>query len=173
MSEPRFRLQVRTGPRFPRFPEDDEAFGEALWALVAARLDTGVPRPFAVMTRAEVAHVVDLAPLLAEPRRAHRMVAGLTAVEGVDALAVLGGFFRRKRGGPVDRFALAFIEWPDGRWWLCQQRLDRDGRKVPEFEVEVQRATDGLPRPGGLGGWFSRARFEEIHTSFESTELVN
>ena len=33
---------------------------------------------------------------------------------------------------------------------------------------EVQRAVDGLPRPGGLGGWFGRARFERLQVDLSA-----
>jgi hypothetical protein len=171
----RIRLRVRTVGRHPEFPTEDDAFGERLWSLLTARIDKGPPRPSAVMARADVVHIVDLAPLVEEPRLAHQRVAGLCAVEGLESLALVGALFRRRRSGPVERFAVVFVEWPDGRWWLKQQRLGQDGRPVPGFDDEVQRAVDGVARPGGLGGWFSRARFEGMATSFEAadTEVVN
>lgn len=171
----RLRLRVRTLARHPEFPEDDDALGGQLWTRLGERLRLGATRPAALMIRGEVVHVVDLAPLVVEPRLAHRRVAGLCAVEGVEALALVGPMFRRRRGGPVERYAVAFVEWADGRWWLTQQILGEDGRPVPESEPELFRAVDGAARPGGLGGWFGRARFEQLRTSFEAVDegLVN
>ncbi len=171
----RIRLRVRTFPRVPIFPLEDDALGERLWSDLIERLARSPVRPAAIMLRGEVAHVVDLAPLTEEPRLAHQRVAGLCAVEGVEALALVGPLFRRRRGGAAERFAVVFVEWTDGRWWFGQRRLTDAGSIFPGSEDEIQRAVDGAPRPGGLGGWFSRARFENMKTSFESADegLVN
>ena len=171
----RIQLRVRTLPRQPIFPTEDDALGERLWSTLNERLDKGPSRPSAVMLRGDVVHVVDLAPLTAEPRLAHQRVSGLCAVEGVEALALVGPLFRRRRQGPVERYAVVFVEWADGRWWFTQRRLTEAGGVFPGSEAETWRAVEGASRPGGLGGWFTRARFENMKTTFESLDdgLVN
>lgn len=169
------RLRVRTLPRSPQFPTEDEALGRRLWALLEQRLVEGAVAPSAVMFRGEVVHVVDLAPLTAEPRFAHQRVAGLCAVEGVEALALVGSLFRRRRGGPPERHAVVFVEWPDGRWWMAHRLLAGGPPSDADPEDEILRAVDGASRPGGLGGWFTRARFEQMSTRFDAADegLVN
>lgn len=162
------RLRVRTAARAPHFDGEDDAYGAALWGLLEPHLERGVPRATGVVRRSDSVLLMDLAPLVADPRLAHRRVAGLASLPDAESLAVVGGLFRRRRGGPVQRYAVVFVEWPDGRWWLRQRRLDDGG------DEEVQRAVDGLPRPGGLGGWFGRARFERLHVDLSAPgEVVN
>lgn len=173
MATERLTLQLRTLPRDPFFPTgDDEALGESMWAELTRRLGGGPVRPTAILLGEEAGWVVDLQPLLAPPPVLHRRLAALAGLPGSDALAVLGVLWRRARGRAPERYAVVFVEWSDGRWWLAQHRIvdapTDDGAPGRVFgldlagERQVLRAVRGDARPGGLGGWFSRARFEGL-----------
>ncbi len=114
----------------------------------------------------EEAHLIDIGPLLKEGESLHgRAVSALASVAGVEAMACVGLLTRRQRGLPPTRFAVAFVEWPDGRWWLARRALvEEGGRLVVDAlaEVDVERAVDGASKPGGLGGWFRRVRMEGL-----------
>jgi hypothetical protein len=57
-------------------------------------------------------------------------------------------------GAPV---GVAFLEWPDCRWWHWRILLDGQGSPAPDSDT-VRRASDGDPLPGGLGRWWSLSR---------------
>lgn len=161
------RLRIAHGPRGERFPADDDALGRALFGMLVERLQVGVPRPTAFVFWSDRVQIVDLPPLLAAPGDAHRHVASLTAQEGAEAMALLGVLTRRGRGIPPRRFAVGFVEWSDGRWWFAVRPVTDAGRLLDDVGEEVHRAVEGAPRPGGLGGWFSRARFEGLQIRIE------
>lgn len=121
------------------------------------------PLPPAVfLFRPNDVQIVYAAPLLGAARDPHRVLASLAGQRGVEAMAVLGRFTQRQRGAESRLLAGAFVEWSDGRWWASWRPIDNAGRLIPTDEDEVLRAVDGQARPGGLGGWFTRARFEGI-----------
>jgi hypothetical protein len=64
------------------------------------------------------------------------------------------------------RALVVYLEWPDNRWWTAWQALDADGAPVGD-EPQVRRAVEGYPRPGGMGGWFARARREGLRLNLE------
>jgi hypothetical protein len=148
-------------PRRPRFPDEDDALGATLFGMLAERLPVGIPRPAAFVFAEEAVRIVDFTPVLTARADLHRFLAGLTTLEGTDVLGVLGVLRRTQPGRPPARVASAFLEWPDGRWSHHARQLDGDGQ-LAGLEVEVQRAVEGLARPGGLGGWWSRGRFEGL-----------
>ena len=161
------RLQVRSGPRVPRFPAEDEALGSAMWSVLSRAVAQGQAPPAVFLFTAERVLVTGLGPVIADPRRTHRLVAALAGMDGIEAVAMVGLLFRRRRGMPAWRYAVVFLEWPDGRWWLAQRRVDEAGRFAGDADVEVLRAIDDVPRPGGVGGWFTRARFEGLRAHLE------
>lgn len=173
MNEAPSRIHVRVAvePRLPAWPVgDDEALGRAALDRLVARMARGPIRPSALLFRATTVHVVDLVPILQLGPDPHRRIAGLAGGDGLDALALVGPMVRRVRGQPVERFAGVFLEWPDGRWWAAFRPTDEHGRLVPTDSDDVLRAVDGNPRPGGLGGWFSRARFQGLRAELSGPE---
>jgi hypothetical protein len=72
-------------------------------------------------------------------------------------VGVAGRFLVRRRDEPGAPVALAFLEWPDCRWWHWRTLLDGEGRAVPDSDT-IRRAIDGDPLPGGLGRWWSQSR---------------
>lgn len=156
------RVRVTIARRDPEFAAaDDEGFGRGLLERVLKASPQG-PMPPAVLLLGEDVRIVYVAPLLAAAKDRHRVLASLAGQPGVEAIAVLGRFTQRQKGMEPRPIAGVFVEWQDGRWWASWRPVEPSGRLIPTDEDEVLRAVDGRPRPGGLGGWFSRARFEGL-----------
>ncbi len=178
------RLTIQTRARTLFYPAEDDALGHRLMGLLLERLSPPKagnaarrpPRPALFLFSADVVRIVDLLPLLQAGGDVHRAIASFAALEGVEAIGLVGILDRRRpvqrsadRGAPdlrpVERVAACFIEWADGRWWLGSSVLD--GQLQPVTEAAVHRAVDRAPRPGGLGNWFSRARFQQLRIRLE------
>ncbi|MDP2305638.1 MAG: hypothetical protein Q8P18_06395 [Pseudomonadota bacterium] len=157
------QVRVSIARRQPDFgAADDDVFGRGLVDRVIRAVGRGPLPPAVFLFRPDDVQIVYAAPLLAAARDPHRVLASLAGQPGVDAMAILGRFTQRQKGAEPRLLAGAFIEWTDGRWWASWRPVDKDGRLVPTDEDEVLRAVDGQARPGGLGGWFTRARFEGL-----------
>ncbi len=156
------RVRVTIARREPEFAApDDESFGRVLLERVMKVAGRGPIAP-AVLLLGDDVRIVYAGPLLAAAKDRHRVLASLAGQPGVEAIAILGRFTQRQKGTEARALAGVFVEWPDGRWWASWRPVDSGGRLIPTDEDEVLRAVDGLSRPGGLGGWFSRARFEGL-----------
>ncbi len=183
----RLNLRIATLAREPEFPREDDALGRALLDRLFRRLARGPVAPALIVLEADRALAVDVRPALAalrHPMLMHRFVASFAGMPGVEAVAAVGPMRRGARapaGGPVEAgqpVGGAFVEWADGRWWGGWRPLDDNGRPMPTDSDDILRAVDGHSRPGGLGGWFSRARFEGLAAQLEpaaqpADELVN
>jgi hypothetical protein len=153
-------MRAHQSPRdLDRFPQEDSALGEVIFGLVRAALDKGLPRPAMFVFFADQVDRFDLAPLMHQPRAIRdRMMGAIAGQADVECVALLGVLqIKRPKAGVSLRGAVAFIEWPDNRWWTAWLPLNEDGKPAVE-EPEVRTAVDGFPRPGGVGGWFSLAR---------------
>lgn len=155
------RLRVRVLDRRPH--ADDEEEGRFLAELVRGALDRGGAAPVAVVVRASRTELVGLHGVADRGVTVPAFLAGLCASEPPGharplAVGVAGRFLVRRpdepAGAPV---GIAFLEWPDCRWWQWRTLLDGDGRAVPDSET-IRRAVDGDPLPGGLGRWWSQSR---------------
>lgn len=188
------QLRVRSGPRAAVLsaglepvgvePAEaarlaDDALGLAVMRLVMGAFAGGAPPPAAMLFTDEQVHIVELLPLLraGEPMDG-RGVAGLASVPDVACMAVVGVFTRSGPGVAPTRHAVAFVEWPDGRWWLGRRVVVEDAGQVrldALAEVEIERAIDGAGKPRGLGGWFRRVRVEGLAARLtpRSEEPVN
>lgn len=156
------RVRVTIARRDPDFSAaDDDTFGRRLLDKVLTAAGRGALPPAVVLLGDDV-RIVYAAPLLAAAKDRHRVLASLAGQPGVEAIAILGRFTQRQPGTQPRSLAGVFVEWPDGRWWASWRPVEPNGRLIPTDEDEVLRATDGRARPGGLGGWFSRARFEGL-----------
>lgn len=181
------QLRVRTGPRRARFDphivgldeprELDDALGLCVWRVLAEAIDRGSPPPAVLLLTPEQAHLVDVVPLLKVGEALDgRGVSGFASLPGVEVMALVGLLTRRQRGRTEGRFAVAFLEWPDGRWWLARRALVPVGAGLgldPLMEVMVERAVDGHGKPGGIGGWFRRARVEGLRAEMQPGETEN
>lgn len=160
------RLRIRM---LARRPTDDEPEGEHLVALVLDALRKGGAGAVAVVVRAERTELVELRGVVEAGVPVQLFLAGLTrsSPEGFGppcAIGLAGRFIVRPgrpgggepglSGGPV---ALAFLEWPDCRWWQWRVVLDAQGRALPDTETR-RRAVDGDGLTGGLGRWWSLGR---------------
>lgn len=157
------QVRVTLARRQPDFgATEDDVFGRGLVDRVIQAAGRGPLPPAVFLFRPDDVQIVYVAPLLAVARDRHRVLASLAGQPGVEAIAILGRFTQRHRGAEPRLLAGAFVEWTDGRWWASWRPVDKEGRLIPTDEDEVLRAVDGQARPGGLGGWFTRARFEGI-----------
>ena len=121
-----------------------------------------MPPPAALVLRGELVELVDLRPILASGLSVHRFLAALAGQPAVEALALLAVVDLREGGRPLGHTGVVFIEWPDNRWWHGYHLLSGAFKPLDDVPMVTRRATDGLPRPEGLGGWFSRARFQRL-----------
>jgi hypothetical protein len=164
----RFSVRIQTLPRDEQFPPGDDALGGALWSRLRGQLPRAVPRPLLLTLFESTVQVVDLPPILASGQDIHRACSAFASQPGAEALAAVGVMTRRRGEVVVGQFAVAFVEWPDGRWWSCTRPLDPLARPLDGSEDDVQRAVEGASKPGGLGAWFRRARYEQLTLRIDS-----
>jgi hypothetical protein len=161
------RTRVSQAARDPeRFPtESDEALGQALLARVEALVaESKLPRPALLLFGPEQVTQVDLLPVQQTGANMHRFIAACTRVDlEVDVVALVGVMGLRlsrdsKQSIPA---AMVFLERPDCRWWSAQRVL-KEKKLSDELPARLRSAEEGWPRPGGLGGWWSRGRYEGL-----------
>ena len=168
---PRFRLRIQTGPRDPaKLPLDDDALGEAVLSRVRDALVQGFPRPAMLLLRDLEVQQLDVAPLMAAPpEHRERMFAAAAGQDDVRCAVLAGALsLRRRVNGQIvgHRAVVVYVEFPDNRWWTAWQLVDDDRALLGDGPV-LRRAIDGSPRPGGVGGWFARARREGLKLQVE------
>lgn len=168
---PTIKLRLAHAARDPDFPADDDALGASLWRMLVSKLPRGVPRPALFTLFPEAAQIVDMPPILAAGVDVHQATASFASQPGVEALATVGVMTRRRGAQVLGRFAIAFVEWPDGRWWCSAHPLDSAGQLMEGVETDLTRAVDGAPKPAGLGAWFRRARFEGLTLKLDGGEV--
>ena len=66
---------------------------------------------------------------------------------------------------------MCFVEWPDSRWWWALRLLENRGFREDWPQV-IRQAREGDPRPGGVGGWFSRGRRERLRLNAQMEFVV-
>ena len=166
MSE-RLQLRVQTGPRdHVRLPSEDDALGDALFAQVKAATERGLPRPAMLVLDETQVRQFDAVPLLQRSSMDRgRLLAAVGGQPDAECAALAGSLTLRMGQRPT-RAIVVYLEWPDNRWWTAWQVLDDEGRPAGDGP-QVRRAVDGAPRPGGLGGWFSRTRREGLRLKLE------
>lgn len=158
------RTRTTFGPRdLRRFPVEPTELGPKLFAIVEEAAQRGLPRPVILGFSAETVEQHELLPIARAGGDVHRFVAAVAGQEGVQAVALAGAVMVRFARDPAQTRAavMVFVEWPDGRWWSAL-RILQDRRLVDEHPAIVRSAWAGHPRPGGLGGWWSRARVEGL-----------
>ncbi len=179
------QVRVRFGSRSPTFAapgdgtEGDDALGLSVARLLTQALTRGTPPPAVLLLTGENVYIIDVVPLLQGGERLDgRAIAAFASLADVQVMAVVGVLTRTVRGAEPARCAVAFLEWPDGRWWLGRRAVvQQEGGFVldPLAELDVERAVDGLSKPRGLGGWFRRVRVEglQAHLGLGSDSTVH
>jgi hypothetical protein len=160
----RLGIQARSG-LYPAPGAAEEVLGLRLLRLLKDRIAGGLPRPSLFLFYDEVVQVVDLSPILRIQGDIHRAISSFSTLEGVEVMGLVGVLDKRLKGVVVQQVAAVFLEWPDGRWWFGCLPLPLEGA-----EPEIQAASQGAGKPSGLGGWFSRARFEKLQIRLEPTD---
>ncbi|MBN1336950.1 MAG: hypothetical protein JXB39_13415 [Deltaproteobacteria bacterium] len=167
------RLHVGVEPRDPeRFPPDDDALGERLASLVMHALGRGVPPPALFVIRTHRVEILDLRPVLQANHPLDLFIAAAAGQEHVEAVALLAVLDLKDPERSVGRAGAVFIEWPDNRWWHAYHLLNQANAPLDDMPRVVRRAVDGLPRPAGLGGWFSRSRYFGLRLTVEPPEVT-
>ncbi len=165
------RVRGHSGPRdLERFPEEDEGLGRALFSSVASALTRGRPAPAVFVLYPERIDRFPLRSLAGQSSRAQRrLIAAMAGLPEVECVAILGAF-RFRGAGPLDGewVGSVFIEWPDNRWWTAWQPIGPE-RTLVGSGPQVRCATDGSPRPGGVGGWFALARRHGLKLNLQRT----
>jgi hypothetical protein len=161
----RLSLRVHTLGVDQDVTDDDDALGERLTALVRDALARGGAPPAAVVVMDGRVDLILLRPELVGEVPVPMLLGGLSRSIQADRPAVKAvgmiGVFRprpstsRPPGVPV---AMVFLEWTDCRWWQWRGLIDPEAGAVLEETETVGRAVDGVPRPRGLGGWWSLGR---------------
>jgi hypothetical protein len=159
------RTRVAYGPRDPeRFPSEMDALGRSLYQLIegVVREQGKLPRPCILGIRDELVERYDLPGIVQSGGDVHAFTAAVAGQAGVEVVAIVG-VLGVARGRDRERLPglCVFVEWPDGRWWNAL-RIVRDARLHEEMPVMIRTADEGYPRPGGLGGWWSRSRFQGL-----------
>jgi hypothetical protein len=168
----RVRLQVAVSPLSSLGADvhDEDAVGRSLLARLDRALARGGAPPAMFVVRTDAVWGIDLRPVLAARLDPHRFVASFAGDPAAVCVGVLGGM-RRGGAGAVDGapvpVAGVFIERRDGRWWGAWRDLTPEGRPMATDHDAILRARDGAARPGGLGGWFGRARFEGLRARLD------
>jgi hypothetical protein len=158
------RLPIRV---LARPATDDEACGEHLAGIVQDAIGRGSRGAVAVAVREQRLELIELRGVMEAGVAVPMFLAGLTrsSPEGFGPpLAVgLAGRFQFRSGpasaasSPPSPVAVAFLEWPDCRWWQWTVMLDSAGQILPDSDMR-RRAVDGDPLPGGLGRWWTLGR---------------
>ena len=178
MTSTRLRLQIRSVPLDERLPSDDDETGQHFAGWVRRAVVAGSAPPAAVVVRDHRTDVIALAPVLQARMPLARFVAGMSRSTvddaGVPALVGVIGVVRANRRGTESGvsvpMAVAFLVWPDNRWWYWKALIDSDERALVDDTEVVQRAVDGDPMPAAFGRWWSlgrRARMQ-IHLTRQS-----
>ncbi len=162
----RLRLSIAMSPRASFGAEGADLGRDLLERLDRACL-RGPPPPALLVVRDDAVWFVDLRGALPHVRDMHAFVASFAGMPETRAVGVIGGMRRRQEGAEPQPVAAVFLEWPDGSWWGAWRDLGADGRPVATDSDDIQSARAGHARPGGLGGWFSRARREQLRAALE------
>lgn len=166
----RVKVSMRSGSRdLERFPAgDDDALGRSLFSLLAGSLVRGLPRPVVLGVLPERVQQLDGRAFRGQDAKQRGMlVAALAGQDEVECVALVGTLNVRMQGMKAPGKALAvFVEWPDNRWWGAWQFVGAERELLGDGPV-VRKAVDGWPRPGGIGGWFARARRTGARLTFE------
>jgi hypothetical protein len=159
------RTRISIGPRDPqRFPGEDDDLGRSLLALVEGAIEEQgkLPRPSLLAFRPEQVEQYDLRPVVKSDADVHRFISAVAGQPGIEAVSLLGVLGVRFGRAPMPTPAVvAFVEWPDCRWWSAVRPLEERALRE-DWPALLRSAVEGYPRPGGMGGWFSRARREQL-----------
>ncbi|MFT6145423.1 MAG: hypothetical protein ACJAZO_000301 [Myxococcota bacterium] len=154
-------------------PVSDEELGQFLVERVRDAIPQRQAGSAIVVVRDKRIDIVGVRELqsasLPTPRDAMAMFSRAQFHDGVDARAVglIGTFgYRRQPADTPVPTALVFLEWADCRWWQWRGLIDPADNALRVDTETVRRATDGISRPNGLGGWWTRGRHLKGRASF-------
>ena len=155
------KLQVRAGARdFKRLPRGREELVQTLFVQLEATLAKGLPRPTCLALGAESVLQYDLLPLVREGSDLHRFIASVAGGGDAETVGIVGVLQSHKGRVPA-AFAVVFLEESDGRWWHAWKPVFQ-GQEALLGTQRYACAEAGDARPPGLGGWWARARSQDL-----------
>lgn len=157
-------LRVRMASRDPgALPSEREALVRSLFDRLVTCLPKGSPQPACVAFSRQAVTQYDLDPLVREGMDLHRFISSVAGAGEFDTVGIIGVLRPRERRPPL---ATVFLEDDDGRWWHLWAAVDElEGKLLGE--PRWARAEEGVARPTGLGGWWSRARSQRLRLQMD------
>lgn len=165
----RVQLRIRAVPNAIPRSVDDEVEGERLVEWVQRAVDRGRAPPAAVILRPERTEIVAIGPAVKAGVPFPRLMGSLARSTVDDAglpyaVGLIGVVQLRRRATPGQTapppvpMAVAFVEWPDNRWWYWRALVEPQGGGLRPDTESVSRAVEGDPMPGAFGRWWALAR---------------
>ncbi len=157
------------------FPADEEALGRALFRQLQIKmLQEEKDLAHFLLIDAEVVELITLHKIKGWVGDQHRLLSGLAGARDLQFCALIlhcpiprGIFYGAQPTGKWPNGPVVFLEQPNNQWWLGWQERD-----LMLEHPRVVRAVDGATKPLGLGGWFSRARREQLQAKHLLPENV-
>ena len=172
---PKLQVTLHCLERSESLPDDEE--GQRLSGMVRRAIEKGRAPVVAVALREDRLDLISLGPVIQAKFPIQRFIAGLTrsTAEGagpVDAVGVIG-VVRTKghKDAPPVPIAMAFLEWPDGRWWHWRALIDPDNQGILDDSETLNRAVDGDPIPNDFGRWWSLGRRAKVAVHLSKVEM--
>jgi len=171
---PKLRLTLRCLERTENLPDEEE--GSRLSGMVRRAVEKGRAPVVAVALREDRLDLISLGPVIQAKVPVKRFIAGLTrsTADGagmVDAVGVIGVVKAQRKGGTAVPMAMAFLEWPDGRWWHWRALIDPDSQGILDDSEILNRAIDGDPLPNDFGRWWSLGRRSKVAVHLSKVEM--
>jgi hypothetical protein len=159
----------------------DEALESQLERLLREATAARAAPPVAWCARGDRIELLPLASLREAGVPTGPFLAALTrstvddGSEPVEAVGLMGVFSGdpSSPGSPPVPMAMAFVEWPDGRWWHWRALVDPDRSAVRNDTATVRNALDGDPLPDHLGRWWSTGRRRRFTLALRRAEVVH
>lgn len=164
------QLKIGVQPRDHRFPPDDDQLAQSLTTMVYNAVIKGVPPPTLLVLKTDSVDFIDLRPLLDINHPIDHFIASASGQDGVEAVALLAVMNMKDGDRPVGRAGGVFIEWKDNRWFQSYYLLGESNRPLEDYPPVIRKAVDGMPKPSGLGSWFSRGRFHNLKLRLERSD---
>jgi hypothetical protein len=159
----------------------DESLEAQLERLLRGATAARAAPPVAWCARGDRIELLPLAALRAAGVPTGPFLAALTrstvddGSDPVDAVGLMGVFLGDPSapGSPAVPMAMAFVEWPDGRWWQWRALVEPDLSAVRDDSATVRSALEGDPLPDRLGRWWSTGRRRRYTLALRRAEVVH
>ena len=159
----------------------DEALEAQLEQLLRGATAARAAPPVAWCARGDRLELLPLASLRAAGVPPGPFLAALSrstvddGADPVDAVGLMGVFLGDPSapGSPAVPMAMAFAEWPDGRWWHWRALVAPDTAQIRDDTATVRCAWEGDPLPDRLGRWWSAGRRRRYTLALRRADVVH